>query len=267
MFDSHCHLHDARVLDADQAIERARAAGVRELLLAGVDPDGWLDEERLARRHPGLYLALGVHPQRVAELGAGEAHAMVRALAARLGEPDAPAVHALGETGLDAVGARKATLDLQEAVFREQLALARERDLPVVLHILHAHGRALSVLSRDLLPRRGGVVHSWSGAPDLVPRYLALGLHVSFAGFVTRPEARRLRESVTRVPRERLLVETDAPDQAPVPHLGEPNEPARLPLVVAAVAALRGETEADVACYTADNARRLLGLPEEPHRA
>jgi TatD DNase family protein len=262
VFDSHCHLHDARVSDPEGAIARARAAGVRGFLLAGVDPEGWLDEERVARGHGDVFLSLGVHPQRVAEVGAEAARAMVDALAIRLASASAPRAVAVGEIGLDAVDERKASLELQERIFRAQLAIARALDLPVALHVLRAHGRALEVLARDGVPRRGGVVHSYSGAPDLAPRYLDLGLHLSFAGGVTRASSRRARESVVRVPAERLLVETDAPDQAPAPHEGGQNEPALLPLIVGAVAALRGETAAEVACYTDANARRLFGIEE-----
>lgn len=266
MFDSHCHLHDARVRDAAAALSRARAAGVRGFLLAGVDPDGWLDEERVAQGEDGVLLSVGLHPQRVAELQPAAASAMVAALAARLDDVRRPPVAAVGEIGLDAVGPRRETLALQQAVFRQQLALARERDLPVCLHILRAHGHALEVLRRDRLPGRGGVVHSYSGAPELVPAYLALGLSLSFAGSITRQGSRRARAAVQRVPRERLLVETDAPDQTPWPLSGQPNEPALLPLVVAAVAALRGETPGEVACYTEENAARLFapGGPGDP---
>src|SRR5262245_31048265 len=132
MFDSHCHLHDARVADPAAAIVRARAAGVRGFLLAGVDPDGWRDEERLAAAHPDVAISLGVHPQIVALVDDAAADAMVRALAARLAAGPRPA--ALGEIGLDGVGEWKASLQRQEKAMRAQLAIAREQELPVCLH-------------------------------------------------------------------------------------------------------------------------------------
>ncbi len=258
MFDSHCHLHDARVRDPEAQIARARAAGVRGFLLAGVDPDGWRDEERLAAAHPEVAIALGVHPQIVAALDDARAEAMVAQLADRLASGPRPA--AVGEIGLDGLGERKASLERQARAFRAQLALAREADLPVSLHILRAHGHALAILRGDGVPHAGGVVHSYSGDPALVRDYLALGLSLSFAGTVTKPNARRAREAVSLVPRERLLVETDAPDQTPDPHAPAPNEPAFLPAIVEAIAALRAEAPADVARYTDDNARRLFRL-------
>lgn len=258
MFDSHCHLHDVRVMDPDAQIARARAAGVRGFLLAGVDPDGWRDEERLASAHPDVAIALGVHPQIVAEVDDARADAMVAALAARLAAGPRPA--AVGEIGLDALGERKATLDRQARAFRAQLALARDLDLPVSLHVLRAHGRALEILRSDGVPRAGGVVHSYSGGGELVRDYLALGLSLSFAGAVTKPGARRAREAAVLVPRERLLVETDAPDQTPEPYAPDQNEPAFLPAIVAAIAAIRSEAPGDVARYTDENARRLLHL-------
>jgi TatD DNase family protein len=183
---------------------------------------------------------------------AGQIDALARLVAA---QPP----HALGEIGLDALGdAHKQSLPRQEAAFRTQLALARERDLPLVLHILRAHDRALRILTRDGVPRRGGVVHSYSGARDLVPRYLALGLHLSFAGPVASPAALRVHEAARAVPGERLLCETDAPFQTPLPHRPADNEPAFLPAIASALATIRGEAADDVARYTEENARRLF---------
>ncbi|HEX2573501.1 MAG TPA: TatD family hydrolase [Polyangia bacterium] len=263
MFDSHCHLQNPELDEERPAlIARAQAAGVSGLLLAGVSPEGWEDEDRLARAHPGLFaVAYGVHPQLVAEVEDGEAGAMVQALGRSLGGGPLVRPVAVGEIGLDGQGARAESLDRQERHFREQLALARAHDLPVVLHILEAQGRALAILRRDGLPRRGGVVHSCSASAEMVRQYLALGLHVSFAGPVTLPGARKLHAAARAVPRERLLVETDAPFQTPLAHRPARNEPSFLLTVVEALAGLRGEDMAEVAERTEDNARRLFELP------
>lgn len=263
MFDSHCHLQNPELDDERPAlIARARAAGVSGLLLAGVSPDGWEDEDRLTRAHPGLFaVAYGVHPQLVAEVEDGEAGAMVDALGRALAGGPLVRPVAVGEIGLDGQGARVATLDRQERHFREQLALARAYDLPVVLHILEAQGRALGILRRDGVPRRGGVVHSCSASAEMVRQYLSLGLHVSFAGPVTLSGARRLHAAARAVPQDRLLVETDAPFQTPLVHRPARNEPSFLPTVVEALAALRGERVDEVAEHTEENARRLFGLP------
>lgn len=268
MFDSHCHLHDERMAPCwEDALRRARAAGVRGMLLAGVDLPGWQRQDLLRGQHPDLAVAFGVHPQVVPLLHGDEGEAALArqldALAGILaGEGPLGRPHAVGELGLDALGeAHRGSLDRQEAVFRAQLALARAHDLPVVLHILRAHDRALRVLREGGVPRRGGVVHSYSGPAELVPRYVALGLSLSFAGPIANPEARRTALAARAVPRERLLCETDAPDQTPAARRPAQNEPAFLTDVIAALARCRGEDPAEVAAYTEDNARRLFCFP------
>ncbi len=261
MFDSHCHLQDPRVSDAEAQLARARAAGVRGFLLAGVEPDGWEAEDRIARAHPDVAVSYGLHPQVVAESDPLETMAAMAALDLALRDGSRVAPVAIGEIGLDCNGDRFASIDRQRRTFRAQLALARERDLPVVLHVLRANGEALAIVSRDGLPRAGGVMHSYSGPTGMVREWIALGLHLSFAGGVTRNNARRTLEAVRIVPRERLLVETDAPDQTPTPRRPAENEPAFLVDVIAAVARARGETVDDVAAYTEANARALFRLP------
>jgi TatD DNase family protein len=262
VFDTHCHLHDDRLYpDQAEAMARARAAGVRRVLLAGVQPEGWAREIELAAEHPELVLSFGVHPQLVAELDERAALAMVDALDRELCKaPRHPALVAVGEIGLDALGDRRETLALQERVFRAQLKLARAHDLPVCLHVLRAHDRALAILKAEALPSRPGAVHSYSGSAEQVPAYLALGFHLSFAGPVTWKQSSKTRAAVLRVPRERLLAETDAPDQTPEPHRPGRNEPAFLVANLHALAQIRGESPADVAAYTDENARNLFGV-------
>jgi TatD DNase family protein len=251
-------LHDARIgAEADAQLERARAAGVRGFLLAGVGPDGWGDEQRLAARHADVYVAVGVHPQLIDELdedAADEACAQLGAAVVRTG------AIAIGEIGLDGLGERKGSLDRQEEAFRRQLAEARARDLPVLLHILSAHGRALEVLRDDGLPKAGGVMHSYSGSADLVREYTSLGLSFSFAGPVTYDNASKIHKAARAVPRDRLLVETDAPFQTPAPCRPAQCEPAFLVAIVEALARIRGEDPATLGAYTDENARRLLRI-------
>jgi TatD DNase family protein len=259
VFDSHCHLHDARIAaDAPSLIERARAAGVSRMLLAGVDPEGWRDEDRMARAHPELAVSYGVHPQIVAMISDEECEKMVAALDGAIERLARPV--AVGEIGLDGMGERKRSFERQERAFREQLAVARARELPVILHVLDAQARALAILKQDGLPRAGGVVHSFSGSSEIARDFLALGLCLSFAGPVTYPNARKTKEAAKIVPRERLLVETDAPDQTPPAFRPSRNEPSFLPAIVEALAAIRGEDRADLAAFTDANARRLFGV-------
>lgn len=263
----------------DAAVERARAAGVSGVLLAGVDAPGWRDAAVLQARlgdRLEMVLAYGVHPEVVGELAAPapaggtsrlDAQLMALARAARGeplvdGEPPLPRPHAIGELGLDGRDLKPASPDLalQEGVFRAQLALAREVDLPLVLHVVRAHEQALRILKRDGVPQRGGVMHSYSGSAELAADYLRLGLYISFAGPVTYPEARRVHAAVKAVPTERLLVETDAPTQTPWARRPAAGEPAFLPDVLQALALHRGQPWTELAAVTEANARRLFHI-------
>lgn len=260
MIDAHCHLDDARLAaDLDEVVDRARAAGVEACVVAGVDPAGWRAQAALALRIPGVAVTYGVHPRVAAEATDDGLSAMLTALDEALRDGDLPRPVGVGEVGLDGwSGALRVALDRQERAMRAQLAMARERDLPIVLHILRAHGRALDVLRADGVPRAGGMVHCYSGPPDLVRDYVNLGLCISFAGPITWPDAHKLQAAARAVPADRLLVETDAPDLAPDVHRGERNEPAHLTDIVAAVAAARGEPPQDVATRAAANTRALF---------
>jgi TatD DNase family protein len=218
-------------------------------------------------------LSYGVHPQ-VAGAAPGERPGMaldeqLAALdrAARgepltAGEPPLPRPQAIGELGLHATGkAPPERLQQQERAFRAQLALARQLDLPLVLHVVRTHAEVLRILKSDGVPRAGGVVHSYSGSAELVADYVRLGLHLSFAGPVTYPDAHRVQAAARAVPAARLLVETDAPDQTPWARRPAPCEPAFLPDIVQALAAHRGTTPAELARFTDSNARQLFALP------
>lgn len=273
MFDSHCHLHDDRMrAGAAQAVVRARQAGLSGLLLAGVDRDSWAEQDALRRALATadfvIGVAYGVHPQILPTLSETQLQQQLTALrSAALGtlilngkllsKP-----HAIGELGLDAYTPEtRAALPIQSRAFRDQLALARELDLPVVLHILRAHPDAVRILKSDGLPQAGGVVHSFSGSAELAKEYLRLGLHLSFGGAITSPHAPRLWAAAKLVPSERLLVETDAPDQTPWPMRPALCEPAFLPAVLAALARLRQQTPHELTAITETNARRLFRLP------
>ena len=173
------------------------------------------------------------------------------------------AAFSIGETGLDRSRFCKAeTLPRQEHAFRAQLALARALNLPVILHILGAHGRALELLASDGLPAAGGMVHSYSGSAEMVAQYEELGLYVSFSASVTRPNAARVLKAVRAVSADRLLVETDCPDQPPSSRDSKRNLPEWLVDVVQVVANARGESMDAVAKSTMNNAGRLFNVPE-----
>ena len=272
LFDSHCHLHDDRMAAGRvPAMARARAAGVTGWLLAGVDAADWLAQARLAAGDPDVARSYGLHPQKIEAWDDAEIDRQLAILAAALasgagrdGLRLAPP-HAVGELGLDArTEVSRAALPRQERAFRQQLALARDHDLPIVLHIVRAHADALRILHADGVPRAGGVVHSYSGSAALVADYVALGLSISFAGAITDPRSRRLRAAAGVVPIDRLLIETDAPDQTPFARRPGLNEPAFLIDVCAALAEIRAEDRDFLAQVTEDNARRLFRLRMRP---
>ncbi len=254
LYDSHCHLDYAAFdEDRDALLERARQAGVRTILVPGVDPAQWARAEALSSHGVRVRLAVGLHPQ---ALDAGEA-ATERALAALEGGIERLGAAAIGELGWDKT--LDASLERQSEVVDPQLTLAAARKLPVILHVVGAHGLALSRLARHAPFDAGGVVHAYSGAAELVPRYLEMGLSISFGPSVTRPNARRPLEAAKATPLEQLLVETDGPDQFPFGCERRRGEPADVLRVVEALAQVRSEPLARIAKAAHDNASRLFG--------
>jgi TatD DNase family protein len=258
VIDTHCHL-DKPEFDPDReaVLARARAAGVTEVVVPAIGPDGWAALAAWAARTPGVHFGLGIHPQLLPELDPAGDDRRLADLEAALARGGAVGV---GECGLDGPSAEAgAPLDRQVAVLRGHLRLARRLALPVMLHCLKAHDALLALLEEEPLPA-GGVLHSFSGSADQVRAYLRHGLHFSFAGPVTYERARKPLDAARAVPRDRLLVETDAPDQTPRPHRGR-NEPAFLPGIAEAVAAALGATPGEVDALTTANARALFRLP------
>lgn len=252
LVDTHCHL-DVPAFDADRdvVLERARQAGVVAFVLIGFSPDNWDRALALAERTPGMVVALGVHPN--------EADRFDTATERRLRELlRHPLVRAVGEIGLD-YHWKTVEPATQQRVFRRQLELAQEYDLPIVLHQREAHEDLLTILSAQQRPLRG-VMHCFTGDSALAQRFLELGLHLGIGGVVTYRNAQALHEAARDMPLERMLLETDAPYLAPVPHRGKRNEPAFLRFVLATVAQLRGTSEQEVACRTTRNARQLFRI-------
>ncbi|WP_027717136.1 TatD family hydrolase [Desulfovirgula thermocuniculi] len=254
LIDSHAHLNDRRFeADREEVLARAREAGLAAVVNVGFDLPSSAACLELAGAHPFLYAAVGVHPHDAGEVPPDYLERL-RELARK------PKVVALGEMGLDYYR-NLSPRAVQEKVFREQLALARELDLPVIIHDREAHAAVLGILRKDGLGRRGGVMHCFSGDWELARECLELGLYISLAGPVTYPNAQKTREVAARVPLERLLIETDCPYLPPQPWRGRRNEPAFLRCVVEEIAALRGLAADEVAAATAENSRLLFGLP------
>jgi len=248
-FDSHCHLFDCEGSPAD-ALARARAAGVGEVLVAGIDEPSSENALRLASTS-GVYAAVGVHPNAAGSWDGSR----IDALDDLLGRKEAVAV---GETGLD-FHREDAPPERQRDAFRAHISLARAHAKALVIHTRASVDAVLDELE-NAAPVVGAVFHCWSGDSDQLARAVALGACISFAGNITFERNADLRALVGHVPSDRLLVETDSPYLTPVPHRGKPNEPAWLPLVGSAVARARGDSVERIARTTRANARRLFAL-------
>jgi TatD DNase family protein len=209
--DAHCHLTDPRVLPLAQAvIERALDAGVRSLMMGGVDSADWKAQLEMKRRYPEvLRTSFGLHPWRVEALGREGCEAEMQILESVISQADA-----LGETGLDFHAKRDPVFfGLQEEIFRVQIRLAFRAGKPLVLHVVAAHQRALRILEEE---GEGPaiLVHSFSGSPEEAERWIAKGAILSFSGTLLREGRRKVTESLKRTPLDQLLLETDYPDQA-----------------------------------------------------
>lgn len=257
LFDSHCHL-DFPAFDGDReaVVARARAVGVTGFLVPGVGPAQWARGARVAKAIDGARFAVGLHPQWLSALDDDALLLALRSLPEAAVELGAAAI---GECGLDRRVDRGGgpSLAQQATTLRAHAVVARELALPLVLHVVGAHGPALELL-RPLGPfAAGGVVHGYSGPAELVADYCRLGLCLAFGGAVTHPRAKKARAAALEVSAERLLLETDAPDQ-PLSEGRPRSEPSELPSIAAVVAGLRGEDAAALGARTADNARRLF---------
>ncbi len=232
--DSHCHI-DLPDFDHDreEVVERARAAGLAEMLIVGgVDPAGGHRRALEVAARYGLPSTAGVHPHE-ARSADERAYEELRALGME------GRIVAIGEIGLD-FHYEHSPRDVQRAVFRRQLGIAREVGLPVVVHTREADVETAEILEQEGAARSGGVIHCFTGGLELARRALALGFHLSFSGIVAFPRAEVIQQVARECPLDRLLVETDAPFLAPPPHRGKRNEPAFVVEVARRVAALRG---------------------------
>ncbi|HUU32459.1 MAG TPA: TatD family hydrolase [Vicinamibacterales bacterium] len=266
MIDSHCHLAGEEFeLDLDAVVARARATGITRALviLAAQDDAEWTRAQTLPERWPAVRFAAGIHPHQ-AHLFAADPAAAATAVAARLDQSQH--VRAIGEIGLD-YHYDFSPKDVQAAVFRAQLALAQARGLPVAIHTREAEADTLRFIAEAQArgPLRG-VFHCFTGDVAVAARAAATGFYLSFAGILTFPRAVAVREAVSMVPLERLLLETDAPYLAPVPHRGKRNEPAFVALTAAVVARERGLTLEELVAAVTANFDRLF-VADRPQTA
>jgi TatD DNase family protein len=249
LFDSHSHL-DAREFEHDrsQVVSRAQAGGVTQQLLPAVEFANWNHLKAVCGQYTGLYPAYGLHPMYLASHHPEH----IRALRTWI-ELEKP--NAVGECGLDFF-VDGLDADAQRFYFIEQLKLAREFDLPVVIHARRAVDEVIASIKKTGVSN--GVIHSYSGSEEQARQLFNLGFSLGIGGPITYDRAQRLRRLVAKMPLEFLLLETDSPDQPNADYRGQRNEPARLLDVLKVVAEIRGQPEEDIAQATTANAEKLF---------
>lgn len=251
-FDTHAH-YDAEQFDADrdQVLSALPAAGV----VLAVDPGCDLPSSRaalaLAERYPFLYAAVGYHPENCAPYREEDLD-QIRDMARH------PKCVAIGEIGLDYYWAENPPRALQQRVFRDQLALAAELALPVIVHDREAHGDSLAAVKE--FPAVRGVFHCFSGSAEMAKELVGLGWMISFTGVLTYKNARKALEAAAAVPLDRLMIETDSPYMAPVPCRGQRNDSRNLPYICEKLAELKGVSPGECARITLENGKRFFHI-------
>jgi TatD DNase family protein len=267
--DAHCHLADPRFAGKlNEVLARSREAGIGAWVQGGVDPADWDRQLEIRKQNPGqIYTSFGLHPWWVAKAPRVEFDGSLAQLAVRLKDADG-----LGELGLDyspkleVLGA--SNHDWQKEAFERQLELLSVTPKPLVLHIVRAHEDALKILMNRAASgpfERGGLVHSFSGPREIAQKYLDLGFSLSISGGIARKGFETLKRAVSYIPLDRLLVETDSPDQ-PLDGASELNEPTSLIKIARAIADLRtkvgGESAERILEQSARNITRIFGGPK-----
>jgi TatD DNase family protein len=258
LIDSHCHLdYLAAEGDLDEVVGRARRAGVGRMVTICTKLSEFAQVEAIAGRYDDVYCSVGVHPHEAAEEGQKDAKRLIELSG---GEK----VVGIGETGLDYFY-EHSPRESQRESFISHITAARETGLPLIVHARDADQDTVEILKDEA--QKGafpGVIHCFTAGPELAAAALDIGFYISVAGIVTFRSAEALRQTVSEVPLERLLVETDAPYLAPVPKRGKRNEPAFVVHTAEALAAARGLEAAEFAAATSDNFFRLFAKVEQP---
>jgi len=254
LIDTHTHLDDARYNDdRDAMIARAREAGVEAFVTIGCDLATSQAAVAIANQHPFVYASVGVHPHEVKHISDGWYDEFRRLV-------NNKKVVAYGEIGLDYHYNHSSPKDQRER-FREQIQLARELNLPVIIHTREAQDDTMTILKEEKASEIGGVFHCFSGDAWLAKDALDLGFHLSFSGILTFQNATMLRDIAKNTPLDRVLIETDCPYLTPVPHRGKRNEPAYVTHVAKQLAAIHPELSLEqIGQRTTENAKRLFKI-------
>ena len=251
--DSHCHLTCPELRkDISAVLDRARKAGITRMLTVGQGLEDSLAAIKLAQKNPDIFAAIGFGPHGTEQVSPSDLKKLAELAAV-------PKVVALGETGLDYYYDRPSR-DIQRAVFTQQVILAGELNLPLIIHCRDAWDDCLTILDEHSTTDTPGVFHCYTGSPELVPNLIERGFYISFAGMVTFKNADPCRASAKLVPLDRLLIETDSPYLSPEPmRKVRPNEPSLLIHTAGFVAELLDITPMELAQLTSKNATDLLG--------
>ena len=253
LIDTHAHLSLSHFdKDRNEVIKRARDAGIKHIITVGTDSDDCQKNLVLAHEHDFISAAIGIHPHDAKTITA-ETYSLLRTFAADEN------VVAIGEVGLDFYR----TLSLRETQihhFREQLRLAREFSLPVIIHDREAHQDVLKILKEEKAEDVGGVIHCFSGDWEMAKACLTMGFYISIPGTITYKKSEEYHKLVRDLPLDRILVETDCPFLAPHPFRGKRNEPAYVQYVAETVARIKGIGPEELADITTRNAQKLFNL-------
>ncbi len=254
LIDSHCHL-DFPAFDHDRSdvLQRCRALGIRQIIIPGTTANRWRGILQLCRTDSGLYPALGLHPLFTSQ-HTDHHLAQLRTLIAK----ECPV--AIGEIGLDRYR-KTGDYSAQQALFKQQLQIARDAELPVILHIRKAHDQALQLLKKIAIS--GGIVHAFNGSYQQAEQYLKLGFKLGFGGTLTYERSTKLRALAQALPLESIVLETDAPDMAVAAHQGERNSPEYLIDCLEALSKIRGKCPEQIADQTTRNVEGLFNLVGE----
>ena len=254
IFDTHAHYDSGSFnADRDEVLSSLSAVGVTLVVNPGCDVESSRQAIALAEQHPHVYAAVGIHPGDCDDC-TEEDIAAIRALAAH------EKVVAIGEIGLDYYWKDNAPKEFQQDIFRRQLALAEELNLPVIVHDREAHGDTLAVVKE--FPNVRGVFHCFSGSPEMAEELIKMGWYLGFDGPITYKNARRSPEVVAVTPLDRIVIETDAPYLTPEPFRGKRNDSTKLPYVVEKLAEWKGVSPAEMEEITLQNGKRLFGLED-----
>jgi TatD DNase family protein len=253
LIDTHAHLDFGRFKrDREQVIERAVKEGVKYIVNIGADLKSSYRSVELARSNSNIFATVGIHPHDADQLDEKALQELKR-----LSQDEN--VSAIGEIGLD-YHYDNSPRDIQKAAFREQLLLAKETGLPVVIHSREADEDTLKILQELHVEEIGGIMHCFGSGLEMARECLDLNLYLAFGGVITFGNAVELRKVVQEVPLERILLETDCPYLTPEPFRGRRNEPAYVKYVAEKIARLKGLTLEEIAEATTTNAKRIYGL-------